>query len=858
MNYMEDKMSNWNSIVVSLWNGKYSYNQKDLEGSILYRTFGNHDMISIKPVRGNKATETLQDMWRITDEYSKKINAGESIHNLFAMSDDSLCDNFWNTVSKYIFVSALQIKFNSHEDFEKQLLDFKSEIETICQQRGLVKNNDFVIYDSIDCGDVLLFLKTNQYITGADLIFEHTIKSTIKHYGYSFCGLNSDDVFYSSDSQDEIIPKVVVCSVLADASNYNNWFSLFIKEYPNQLKKDVGSINKNNETNSNVNYKYDEYVHFARLGNEDICINIYNCRMSHFYRMLFDDNGVFSNENILVKAAFSRLRIHFDSDINDIIPYSARGYSEGKSIIKEKTWESTLEATADPAIYKALSEVFAACENLEIKEFAYDVVDCIRNVFPIFFNKIEEYKNKRLISCKKYNNDLILFVSGLMSIAEGSLHSDKLFINVPGFNAVPCDAPSKLLAYYTSYIQKLVSVLNDTNNHFDYRFFLCPDLYLGIEVVTLFNYQNSESQLLKARIPIKRLFEPNTLLLELSHEAAHFVGNEIRCRNERVEYLADILSYLYAERILQPKKLVSTNGTEINGRNLEEEIMLSFVPESSESYYIYDLISNEWKDIFEYIKNKLYSDFDFEQKDALYLDKVKQTFQKRSMNLFVDNEMDELKNKIYDVIIKHVSDIKNISDEKVYSLFFILERHINQLLLSDINRIIEVSCRLCSESFADLVMLFITADPQEYLYNIFQTEKNAAFVYKGKEVYSWEFADNDMKYARILSVLNSLGYKPSDIDAKGDSLFKAFLNRLIAFNDKKSKFYKSSLIGVVNSNSKYLSLCLKKIKSKESDLIEIRKLYHSTTKNNLSICMKQFRKCSFDFRKTLINECNLI
>lgn len=855
-------MDNWNSLVVSLWCGKYCMEENTGNTMLSYRTFGNHDIITVKPVDGTNSTDVLQNMWMHTNEISKNMVAGESIHNLFAISEDCDCNRFWETDLPYLFISAIQINFDCNKDFEEQLCELKNEIEAILCANSFKKNIDFIIYNSLDCGDILLFLKTSQYLLGADMIYEITIKSQIKHYSYSVCGFNTDLLFESILNNDEIIPKVVVCSVLADASNYESWFREFLKEYPRQLqnsihKRFINSKQINDFINDDED-NYDEYVHFARLGNEDICINIYNCRMSHFLEMLCYDKGVFSHNNPLNKAAFSRLRIQFDSNINDIKPVKKRTFSEGKSLISIKSdlWKPILEKSANPYVYKAISEVFAASENLELKGFAFDIQDCIRNVLNLFINKISAYNNnKNKFSHMEFDNDLILFISGLMSIANGSLHADKLFINVPGFNAVPCDAPSKLLVYYTSYIQKLVSILNDINE-FDYRFLLCPDLYIGIEVVTLFNYTRNESQLLKARIPIRKLFDPKTLLMELSHEAAHFVGAKIRNRRKRAGCLADIIAYNFSDRILRPIELQNLFPDDYISGDIEKNILTSFFPQTNDSGSLCELLKNEWKAIPEFIKEKLLKNCNLEDEKELFLGAIKELFVDNSIKLLVDNEVEELSNKIFEVLAENSEHFENVDD--AFLLSKIIDRHINEILLGEYESIIHYACNLCSESFADLIMLYITEDPQTYLYNIFQSEKSASFSAGDEEIYSWNYYQiGQMKFERIISVLNTLNYNIEDINTD-DELFTEFLNSLKHYVDLNNEDYRSCSIVTIEANSKYLSLCFNELKEKDKELVPLKNLYHSAAKSSLCECMSMFRKCAFDFRNSLIQENSLI
>lgn len=837
-------MKNWNSLVVSLWCGKYEF-ASDKEVKI-YRTFGNHDSISIAPISGNTSTELLKGMWEKTSFYSHDIKAGESIHNLFAIANDDY-KLFWENEMPYLFMSSIQLNYNETEKFEDQFEFFKIELSKVLEENSFEKNSSYAIYNSLDSSDFILFLKTNNYLDGANIIHKIPLESSYHHYSYSVCGLNEDLILKNLEENNEIIPKVVICSVLEDFSQYKNWFNRFCKEYPYELKQNIFS----DDLYENKN-ECEEYVHLARLGNEDICINIYNCNLKHFFKMFFMKDGVFYHGDEYVKFTFARLRIQFDSTIGDIKTKLVAPYKEGTSFIAahSKIWKNELKHWVNPYISKAIFEVLAATENLELKKFAFDVQDCIRNVLPLFTSKVSEYNKSYFgYSKKEFENDVILFTTGLLSIANGSLHADKLFINVPGFNAVPCDIPSKLLVYYTAYIQKLSKILND-NKEYEYRFLLCPDLYLGIEIYPLFYYCSSDSQLLKARIPIKKLFDSKILLMELSHEVAHYVGVDIRSREERKDLICEMIAYVFADRLLRPKKFeCGVEEDDYSDVDLELKVIKSFMPDSNNS--IEKLLANEWNGIIDSIKNRLIVDDDFSNDDILYLAEIKKKITQNSLNLLIGDEFKSLINDIFSTIKSSGS---NNSPDEIFLLANILEHHKNGILLNEYKSIIKNCCTLFSESFADLVMLYIIEDPSTYLYNIFISETAEKYSNGNDDVYTWEYMQaGHMNYERIIAVFKTLNYSFDEIDTNDNLLYEQYIKSIKFYYDECNETQRANPINVIDIISNYLTICLSKLSEKKSEFEMIKDLYDTTKNEDINMFLDQFRKIAFEFRTKLIN-----
>lgn len=850
-------MSKWNAIVASLWCGKYD-NDFD-EDVIVYRTFGNHDTISISPVDGETATDVLNGMWDRTKFFSGNIKYGESIHNLFCVAKSEDCDTFWEKQTPYLFVSEIQMNYKDGTEFKAQLDSFEEEIRTFLSEVGLKENKDFVFYYSLDCGDILLIMKTFQYTFGADIINKITIKSNFKHYSYSVCGIDTKMVL-SNEQCFEIIPKVVVSSVFADATNYDAWLSKFKVVYPSELDFDNSEILQDKEL-TKIICKNEEFVHLARLGNEDVCINIYNCNLQQFVKMLTDKEGVFSNNNEIVSSTFSRLKIQLDIKFKDIKPSKVRTLTEGASLINQlsSVWKSKLNKDVNPFVYKALIEVLTALENLEVKEFAIDIQDCVRNVFPLFVDKIDSFGS--VVSEEHYvnedfNKDLILFTTGLMSIANGALHSDKLFINAPGFNAVLCDVPAKLLVYYTAFVQKLVDILNDSENY-KYRFILCPDLYLNIEVEALFDYNKSDSQLLKARIPVKKLFDPQILLMELSHEAAHFVETEIRSRKERVDYLAEIISLVLSEKLMRPIKFEDESEDEIT----ELDVVKAFFP--NQDCTLGDMLDNEWKDLALIFKGALLANISCDDFESLYLENLAFEFKNKiqvfvAEDILVEGEQSSFFDEVYNVIIKGEVGVKQF--DYILMLSKIMQRHLHQIVLNEYRMIVDRSCYLLSEAFADLIMLYITRDEKTYLRNIFEAEKNVAIKYNSQNVYPWdEMLISEMHFERIIAVLTVLGYDIDNLEnITTDDAFASFLRAIKKYANRDDYDIRAIPYGVIDITIDYLKVCLGKLQSKESEISELRKLYvATTTPNSVADCIELYRKSAFEFRSEIVKENSL-
>ena len=848
-------MGKWNSVVVSLVCGDYlHYDNSDAK---IYRTFGNHDVIIVSSADGNNSNDVLNEMWEKTNRLSISMRPGDSVHNLFGVIKSKEGDTFWEKESAFLFISELQLNYDCSKDPKEQQTLFEEQIRELLNSKKLKEGYDYLIYYSLNCGDYILFFCSNSYNDGSDIIHNITIKLGVKHYNYSVCGIDLKAFF--SRNIEEIIPKVVVCSILSDATSYIDWYAIFKEKYPNEL------IFNNIDSSSNALCGIDEIVHMARLGNEDVCINIYNCNLRRFIENTIS-NGVFSQQNDLARTAFSKLRIQLDTEFKNLQPVTHFYPINNKTLIEKFSgqWKAKLIKIVNPYIYKAFSEVFLSIENLEKKEFAVDIQDCIKNVFPLFVKKVQQFNelgqafdslsHEKYYSIDDFNRDLILFTTGLMSIANGTLHADKLFINVPGFNAVLCDVPAKLLVYYTAYLQKLVNILLDEDATTDYRFLLCPDLYLSIEVAPLFKYRNDDSQLLKVRLPVKKIFDPKTLLMELSHEAAHFVETRIRQRSERVDYFASLVSIIIAERILKPRTLKKEQY-----ENLEFTIISSFLPKGNRC--IEEALNNQWKAIVEIIRSGLLKGIDRDNKDSLYLSNLTSVGAENIIDIIIEAIPDLKINSISEQICRIILEQNdaNVKYEYVNVAYLseIIRRHIYNLILCDGRTLIDLCSKLLSESFADLILLYITQDPTTYLNNIYHslTSKKAKVNNRSDNIWNEPRLGN-MDPERIISVLTALDIDINsfDVSDSDNADYSDFIEALKFYADRDNYADRAYPYSVIDITAIYLKQCLMLLREKEKDIDYLRQFYRIvTTSKNVEDCMNLFQNFAIDFRRK-INE----
>lgn len=841
---MNKTNDNYGAILLTLYKGKYD-SCEDMGGAREYRVIGEFDYLRVQSLDADMTTEAqFREMWLKTEEISRNLHIGESCHNLYAIGkkDREYANGFWLDRSyPFLFMSMLQLKMGGGVDFNLAL----ERIETFLNALVDTYSYDIKIsiYYSLDSCDYILFLKSKSYDAGSKIIqgmpsISYDNKNTLNYYCYSLCGIDIQK--YLEFGEQQVINKIMICFVIKDFAVFNKWLTA-LKEKFSDFDMEVSF-----KDNRNRQFSY------SRLGNEDVCINIMNCNLALFLEELGKRGGLLNDSNPLFVEGLMKLRLHFDST----------QYYEGveTNIIENPRFKTLIERFSEcvkgdledilyPTTKKALIEVLNSCSYFEREYFVKDIQICVQNSFDIFLSKFEEFlrwkndPNPEIAqNCSQvdFNHSVIEYINGIMSVVNGALHTDRMFFQAPGFNAVLYDIPAKLLAFYTAFVKKLSDILND-NEEKEFAYLLCPDLYLRIVLIKLFDnvFDYPTKRLLKGSIPVKSIFEPKKLMVELAHEVAHCVGDQTRMRQMRLQYSIAMFSntlvyYLFSAENLDDRNIL---GAIFSGTGKE------------------DKIERFRKNVSLHLGEMLYSKFSANkrEKDEFEYYQVKtKSFFKGAIKEIIDSP-DELFGYIEEEYLKIFRDGRqNLVEEvkNVYALTRIMERNLSVFLLDKhLAKMIDGIHSLTNESYADLIMYKILGlSGKEYIRLFYDankellSEKNIAFLY--------ENATGE----RILSVLEAMGEDIEVVCAgEDDLLYNIYLGKVKEFKERDNLLRNKNIFfprNIILDNKYYLISCLTKIQEQklEEQFESIRTLYKEVTEQDIYSSAQSIFKIVYEMR----------
>jgi hypothetical protein len=128
---------------------------------------------------------------------------------------------------------------------------------------------------------------------------------------------------------------------------------------------------------------------------------------------------------------------------------------------------------------------------------------------------------------------------------QNTIGASRSFAETPDFNAAIYHSPVKLNALYASYAfyvtERLRMQTDSSKLDYNYRFMICPWMQEQIMSFNIFEEGITDKNVILLKIPERLLYQPRDLMIMLTHEIAHFVGEDIRNRVKRYDCFINII-----------------------------------------------------------------------------------------------------------------------------------------------------------------------------------------------------------------------------------------------------------------------------------------------------------------------------
>lgn len=163
-------------------------------------------------------------------------------------------------------------------------------------------------------------------------------------------------------------------------------------------------------------------------------------------------------------------------------------------------------------------------------------------ILPALYAFWENIKEKNL----KAQDELLYqqFVELCVHTMEHLMRAEGQLSQYPEVRPITYDIPVVALEAAIAFLQQLSAILTlpDTERKRKTSVLLVPNADIDVSTVELFPATEQVRGLLQITVPFSLLYDPKRLLLSLSHELAHYVGEQCRMRGERYKLYCNCLA----------------------------------------------------------------------------------------------------------------------------------------------------------------------------------------------------------------------------------------------------------------------------------------------------------------------------
>lgn len=611
-----------------------------------YLAFGYYDGISVGDNLFVNGKIDMNALWRFSVEHSVSLKGqclSQIVFGLRGDVDDSQEEEFWAASERerfpFLFISLLQMK-NTGGIRNDEIIRGREKLEKNLGNQN--QNCKTRTYLTLDNSDLILVLMCGSYSEGVELIdCLHRGKEPFDEsewtlsYSYTTAALHKKILNSDVDLGNEVIHSVYIYA---------------IEKFPGSIDY---VYNKLNEKTGGVYLKSEKQ---STLGCNDELMTLENIPWSVFRELYKDKIGILNHSC----AFYQRYLL----GVTTIIGKNTQR-DDQKTDQNENSNETLSHKTLSHILMRRFEKIAEQSENkIRLSGFLKNIYQILNSLqrfettsFPDYMfrsiliplNMVPDLMEKAFREGKE--NDLFESVhslfKGINLYAQNSIKSDRQFTQSLDFNIKLYHTPVKLNAFYNAYLYNLKSYLGGMDSAFEkheYEFIACPGMTDNMQVQELFSSLSETKKTYLVSIPEKQMYDMSTMMVMLGHEVGHFVGREIRSRENRSKIMIKILAHITARYLRQrlnhaPENLSKCSLSERYWDLLEERLeykMELFLEKYNDSQYLREkFIGIDDEGIQEWINNLKKYEYYSRVLNYLLPDCVMEVLQERDTNLFL-------------------------------------------------------------------------------------------------------------------------------------------------------------------------------------------------------------------------------
>lgn len=565
---------------------------------------GYYDEITMEEILEDEADFTLAsknpanlfaNSWYRSAKRIKKLTGEFSNLSIALFRGINNQNDYWEKSSCLPYFGLGFIKLRENDNYQEIML----KIEKDNYLRGVLQNVDeecsVITYCTLDSADVVVLVRANKLS-----LIEKAFRTIDREAKYLHPIIGFDESFLKSiyfqlgQEQDENLStytwKGNKCFLDEKIDNIN---INLVTQGTDDVINEVLNCWSEQQAKIRCSDVRCSYI----LGHANIMINIKKSDVESLIRLLIAD-GFLPHSNVLYEKGVYNIEtsLYFNENLQlkrlqlENAPNPLKEVSKDYCNQVIKKYEMLMEQKKfefDEGFYsyaQALLLTLNAVSQYEKFSMSKDLFwliypslkmfnDQIINIWQeLQYTSVNTYISKML----SMKNALCEYLEAVNSVIYHTIHTDQVYLMIPGYSGTSFSIPIKLSMFYMWYVNVISDVLNDNGRKYSCILIPVTEAKPTTGIIEINNLDTD--RIIFVRLSQRQLYFPRNLMIILAHEIGHYIGKTIRCRKVRAERLLRDLSYCICEGLIPEKNMFEdriiwqyfVNGTK---SKLEEHVL---------------------------------------------------------------------------------------------------------------------------------------------------------------------------------------------------------------------------------------------------------------------------------------------
>ena len=572
-------------LLLTLYKQHY-LDQYDREMTTDFSCLGCYDGLTITCIQENNMAFPMSVVWAKTGEQIRKLNGRFSNQNI-GLFRCNASGYSWNELPRLPFMALgfvkLKESIRASEIYEK--IEGKSKYNAI----GSDELCQVLTYYTFDNADIVILVKGNSLILLEEVLRDIEGMEEVT-YLHSIWGIDEGYLKECKDGGQILDPwegtnchidkRIEEVRIQLATSGNSTVLERFISAFENWrtwAKENGQGIEGLDEI---------AYSYIMGHGNVNVTISSSNVRtlllLLLSQSVLTHQNGVYGyglyniETEILIQKQTRKLKEMNVTGCDHVLKYLSQAHKSwcSSTIDKyEKYFDKIPILSEDDALYsyfRALIQTLNTLSQYESFTMSRDIFELIIPSFRLF----EELLDKSL---SDINNDtwrerikesLKEYLECVNSVIYHTIHTDQVYLMIPGYSGTSFSIPIKLSMFYSWFIERVGNILNDADRKYGC---IIKPVMESRPITRVININPQEKDMLVCvQLAQHSLYKPGELFIILAHEIAHYINRNSRMREYRSNCIARTLAYYIAEGICNIH--ISDNSV-VFGDGIAEELV---------------------------------------------------------------------------------------------------------------------------------------------------------------------------------------------------------------------------------------------------------------------------------------------